>query len=585
MRNSTSLHAGEPFGVDHLVFGSYGSLFSKTLLAKSLGKEDTCLHSLQTLAEGALSASSRVEQHCGMAAPLSVDSGDSYPAVQAQLCREQRRELKQRATTRSGHHLLFSILGATFYSSGHAEIALSASAADETCVLVDGQRTFSSIPILTYLNWACEVESRNGRTWRVPAAVVSYSSAVALVNCKVPSSTDVLGDSNNIQKADDYVTLSLRTRGGGVDWKIHVPMCTTTRTRSSSSQKQAERDQHEHEPHLQRTISQRASVESNPARGATSRATDVNIRGYPRTMAVCSQVLYTLDNERGRSLLRQWLAYHRLIGVGHFYLYDRDGSVAPFVEEERARTISSQNDSSESNREFDITYFPNFSRHFLSEPQHLVQQENKPGLPSHAAPDAAAAAHCIFANRGISEFVAMLHSPDEYLSNSRGLRHIEHVLAVLRQQRVDVCDASQVYFVNQTRHFNTEANPTASSATTLLGQYTQRANKPLLQPRGWGSGQHANSFLNRFGSPILRPEAVSELVAAHYPRPNNRFWPARVLDEVPQHFLRTNHYGHAFSKRNPLDPTDALVEDTSILWAEENVQQEAFQYQLMGVHS
>ena len=71
-----------------------------------------------------------------------------------------------------------------------------------------------------------------------------------------------------------------------------------------------------------------------------------------------------------------------------------------------------------------------------------------------------------------------------------------------------------------------------------------------------------------------RPEAVSELVAAHYPRANNRFWPARVLDEVPQSFLRTNHYGHAFSSRNPLDPTDVLVEDASILWAEEPIANE-----------
>jgi hypothetical protein len=35
-----------------------------------------------------------------------------------------------------------------------------------------------------------------------------------------------------------------------------------------------------------------------------------------------------------------------------------------------------------------------------------------------------------------------------------------------------------------------------------------------------------------------------------------------------QSFVRANHYGHAFTLRNPLDPGDFLVEDRSALWAE-----------------
>ena len=72
-----------------------------------------------------------------------------------------------------------------------------------------------------------------------------------------------------------------------------------------------------------------------------------------------------------------------------------------------------------------------------------------PGLPSHAAADAQAASHCLFAQRGLSEWVAFLHSPDEYLSSQQGLRHVEEVLRVLRPMRdqgLAAVDVSAIYF-------------------------------------------------------------------------------------------------------------------------------------------
>lgn len=135
-------------------------------------------------------------------------------------------------------------------------------------------------------------------------------------------------------------------------------------------------------------------------------------------------------------------------------------------------------------------------------------------------------------------------------------------MRVLRAYQIDVLDVSQVYFVNPPNAHNQTRN-----SPFLLGQYTRRGNQPLLQPVGWGSSKQW-SFLNRFGSPVFRPEAVSELVAAHYPRPNNLFFPGRILDETPQWFVRANHYGHAFSNREVLDPENWLVEDDSILWVE-----------------
>ena len=101
----------------------------------------------------------------------------------------------------------------------------------------------------------------------------------------------------------------------------------------------------------------------------------------------------------------------------------------------------------------------------------------------------------MISERGRSEWTAFLHSPDEYLSNTHGLRHVLEVLRPARELNADVLDASQIYFLNVTR----------PDSKFLLGRFTHRAEKPLLQPKGWGSDVR-NSFLNRFGSPLFRPE-------------------------------------------------------------------------------
>ena len=92
-----------------------------------------------------------------------------------------------------------------------------------------------------------------------------------------------------------------------------------------------------------------------------------------------------------------------------------------------------------------VTYLPRFSE-LLSPQHHMVHLE---GYPSHAAADAQAATHCLFTQRGLAEWVAFLHSPDEYLSSQRGLRHVEEALQVLRplrHQGLAAVDVSAIYF-------------------------------------------------------------------------------------------------------------------------------------------
>lgn len=107
-------------------------------------------------------------------------------------------------------------------------------------------------------------------------------------------------------------------------------------------------------------------------------------RPPPMAATIPARSACALDGAYAQKLLRRWLDYHAAIGVAHFVLYDRDGSLQPFV------------DSYEKPANLTLAYHWNWSQHYLTRAHHAVQQgRGNRGLPSHAAPDAAAAAHCI----------------------------------------------------------------------------------------------------------------------------------------------------------------------------------------------
>merc|ERR1712232_53501 len=109
--------------------------------------------------------------------------------------------------------------------------------------------------------------------------------------------------------------------------------------------------------------------------------------------------------------------------------------------------------------------------------QHHDMVHAERGLPSHAGPDAQAAAHCLFSQRGLSEWVAFLHSPDEYLSRGGdGLQNVEaqllRPLRPLRENGLAVVDVAAVYFTRGPS-FHMRTSP------WLLGRYVYRADVPI----------------------------------------------------------------------------------------------------------
>eukprot|EP00931_Biecheleriopsis_adriatica_P046040 TRINITY_DN26408_c0_g1_i1.p1 TRINITY_DN26408_c0_g1~~TRINITY_DN26408_c0_g1_i1.p1 ORF type:complete len:773 (+),score=124.46 TRINITY_DN26408_c0_g1_i1:49-2367(+) len=394
------------------------------------------------------------------------------------------------------------------------EIALFVAPSDE-CVLVDGNRLFQTHPQSYLTPWTCTATAGAFRATSSSQGVVSYSGNIALILCRF----------EGVPPEEDTVEISLASSVSNLaDAGWHMAGISACPWRP-----------------LMRPTRQAFPIWNT----VTS--------PYVRGLTVCSEVLYNLTGPYKSVLVQHWLEYHRMIGVDHFVLYDRDGSL------QQSRVLEAYILSGF------VTYFPRFSGWALS--RHHDEIHAGPGLPSHAAPDAQAASHCLFSQRGLSEWVAFLHSPDEYLSSGKGLKDVRQELLSplrpLRDQGLAALDVTAIYF-SRANQSGPPKGPMRSSPW-LFGRYVWRASVPI-QLSSWGS--QVAGFLNRFGSPMVVPERAGDLVAAHFARPSAG---TMYLDDVPMDFVRANHYGEAFHARKVIEPGDRPVKDESILWAEEEM--------------
>lgn len=269
---------------------------------------------------------------------------------------------------------------------GKIEVALSVEIANEdTCILVDAQRLFTTNPVGYLTPWECAVGHGEDKV-RVPATVVSYSSAVTLVSCdltnlgndeedraerirlkkiKTPSAFSSgrphEARSQGSQTADTWLTLIAPTRG----WSVSVSLC-----QMESFMNPVEGDIPRNEKYREERENFAALKTSDyvPMRFANyidgtvknvreemiGKRTVSNIRKnhYKRKITVCSQVLYGLNFPEAERIVREWILYHQLVGVDHFVIYDRDGSLkqvlSPYI------------------RSGYVTYYPRWAKTFLS---------------------------------------------------------------------------------------------------------------------------------------------------------------------------------------------------------------------------
>jgi len=137
-----------------------------------------------------------------------------------------------------------------------------------------------------------------------------------------------------------------------------------------------------------------------------------------RRLTVCSQTMYNYPKlaHAHHHVLRDWVDYHLHIGVDHFFLYDIDGSFSadlqPFIE----RGV--------------VTYMPYWADQ-MSVPTGMMTLHGK--TPNCAEPYAYT--HCLLENYLVSQWVILLHDPDEYIAvpsvSSTGLQtamsHVESI--------------------------------------------------------------------------------------------------------------------------------------------------------------
>ncbi|CAK8997191.1 Uncharacterized protein SCF082_LOCUS5116 [Durusdinium trenchii] len=259
--------------------------------------------------------------------------------------------------------------------------------------------------------------------------------------------------------------------------------------------------------------------------------------GHQFRLTVCSGVMFNAGQQMaGSSLLQQWLAYHQAMGVDHFALYDSDGSAA---EIQQVFSVSA---------DAQVSYFPLW-------PSHLSEKLGTISRTEHCRHclSVVAEAHCLWSQRGRSDWVITLHSFDAYLAPAPGHR-LDVVLNHLESKRHEIGTVPLAML-----DFGGAVN---SNSSWLVERYQHRAFEPVRVLAEIGRGNPRDEcWLNHPGVTMKNPLNVWG-VYDHYAR--SIFGAIDV--EVPWQLLRVNHYVDIFAERCASRFLPCVVRDTGLSW-------------------
>mmetsp|Transcript_33377 Transcript_33377/g.93655 ORF Transcript_33377/g.93655 Transcript_33377/m.93655 type:complete len:491 (-) Transcript_33377:85-1557(-) len=190
-----------------------------------------------------------------------------------------------------------------------------------------------------------------------------------------------------------------------------------------------------------------------------------------RQLTVCSQPLYGYGALAGvyAHFLRDWLQHHIRLGVDHFFIYDADGTFAAALEPYVRRGA--------------VSYQPFFGMRYGRIMRGMTGSGGAPLCAEHHA-----YTHCLVHNAFRSDWVMLLHAPDEYISLGQFPHSPSRLAAVLSKNVYPwraVTQTAWVYHVPLARQC-----PGCTCSGTVVGCSARRSihafdltrSSPLLNP-------------------------------------------------------------------------------------------------------
>lgn len=402
------------------------------------------------------------------------------------LCEEVQATREVHGASSLTAHIL-SVAASTFRHGSSSclvfEIDMFMSSEDE-CHVTQAGSTMRSVPNAFMTTWMCRLRGAGGR--RPPASeasVVSHFGVHSSLRCAFVLDDDAVGL--------DRATLDLESPIGRI-------------------------------------------ADINLCQGRCAGGAAVGPAPPPqRHITVCTGVLYDLDAAAGPGetpLLLQWLEYHLLVGVSHFYIYDADASGARLLAPYIARGL--------------VTYFPRW-------PASLSAKLGRVVRDCRGCLNMQMNAHCVARSRGRSRWALLLHGFDSYLASGSGRPSGASFWSAGRPS--DVLLASVLSVLDRAwEQIGTVAlsmldfGGPPTNASWLIGRYLFRQAGPVMFTHELARGaSRVGSWLNHFGAIMLNPNNVLGALD-HFGRSR----PGATDVEVPWEFLRVNHYVDAVRPRS-----------------------------------
>ncbi|CAE8584415.1 unnamed protein product [Polarella glacialis] len=433
----------------------------RAVAAIALPTAEVASSSLANSPASSLSVSSRASRGGARALPTRLGCGAAAGAVLTRSLADAGVEWIVLGASILSSHVSAQELARGRASAWHLELAVHLQLHGK-CVLISeelGSPVLLPLPHAFLVSWRCSfrrADAEPSSALSVAATAVSFTGSVVVVSCAWPAG---LGDPGTAGEL--FVSL------GRVDdstWDlVDVPLCAGKSL-------------------LGRRRRRRANV------------------------SVCTAPFSAMQDESRDHAVQQWIEYHRLVGVDRFLIYDYDLS----LERALSRFTTTPNDS------FAVHYFPRWSIIFGEALDSAANSDNpNGGFFSRDLLEPLANSHCLFASRGESDYVLLLHRHDEYIAFgpgiSKGTRR-PSMLAVLRQlrslrSRMASLEVPWLIFAGNL----SKRSPYVVESWALR----QRFASLDYPPAGVGSRRQS---LRRSGSPLVNPDNVLELLSSHWAR-------------------------------------------------------------------